>query len=217
MKLRPDFIRFASGSVVLILPWVEGVACGDSEAGRNGARPSSPRGRGRPRSRGWPGTRSASPRPAADGRARAAPRVPSGPTPPFRLVLRQGASSPLAARPGGPHGGPGAGQLIAASLAGDLILGGIDAAGFLEDLDGDLLVGADGVVGRSSGELGPSRAITPTSTNPALAQRPRTWLKRSPRASWWRTRSGRPSRGRGPGPRNHPEGDVLAAAALDPS
>ena len=45
------------------------------------------------------------------------------------------------------------GQLIAASLAMDLVLGDVDVAGFLDDLGGDLLVAADGLVSGSRGEL----------------------------------------------------------------
>jgi hypothetical protein len=45
------------------------------------------------------------------------------------------------------------GQLVAASLAVDLVLGGVDAAVLLEYLGGDPLVGANGAVARCGGEL----------------------------------------------------------------
>jgi hypothetical protein len=38
------------------------------------------------------------------------------------------------------------GQLVAASLAVNLVLGGIDAAGLSEDLGGDSLIASGGVV-----------------------------------------------------------------------
>ena len=80
------------------------------------------------------------------------------------------------------------GQLVAASLAVDLVLGGVDAAGLLEDLGGDLLVGADGAVAGRRGEFGAVDGDHADVDQAGLAQRPSTWPKRSPRASWWRTR-----------------------------
>ena len=99
----------------------------------------------------------------------------------------------------------------------DLVLGGVDPAGLGEDLGGDLLVGADRPVGGVGGELGAVDGDHADVDDPGLAAEPEDLaeeirqglLVADPKAGDRRVV------GRLVGA-DHPEGDVLAAAALDP-
>ena len=110
------------------------------------------------------------------------------------------------------------GQLVAASLAVDLVLGSIDAAGFFEDLGGDLLIGADGAVARRGSEFGAVDGDHPDLDQSGLGAEAED-LAEEVSESLLVADSEAGDRGvvgslvRA----DHPEGDVLAAAALDPS
>ena len=80
------------------------------------------------------------------------------------------------------------GQLVAAGIAVDLVLGGVDPSGLGEDLGGDLLVGADRSVGGVGGELGAVDREHADLDDPRLAAEPSTWPKSSASTSSWRTR-----------------------------
>ena len=100
----------------------------------------------------------------------------------------------------------------------DLVLGGVDAPGLGEDLGGDLLVGADRSVGGIGGELGAVDRDHADVDDPGLRAEPQDPAEE--------VRQRRLVANAKAGDRrvvgdlvgaDHPEGDVLAAAALDPA
>lgn len=109
------------------------------------------------------------------------------------------------------------GQLVAASLPVDLVLGGVDAAGLLEDLGGDLLVGADGTVARGGSEF---RAVQGdhADIDQAGLRAEAEHLAEEVAESLLVANAKAGDRGVVGNlvGADHPEGDVLPAAALDP-
>jgi hypothetical protein len=115
-------------------------------------------------------------------------------------------------------GGELLGELVAAGLAEALVLGGVDLGRLLQDLLGDLLVGADRGIGGIRPELGAVDGEHPDLDQPRL----RAEAEHAAKESRQRLPVANPEAGdRGVvgdlvgG--DHPEGDVLAAATLDPA
>src|SRR3954452_13988545 len=78
------------------------------------------------------------------------------------------------------------GELVAARLAVELVLGRIDLGRLLQDFLGDLLVVARRVMGRCGRDLVPSTATMPTFTSPARAHSPSTPPNSAGIACSWR-------------------------------
>ena len=140
---------------------------------------------------------------------------------------RLGALGPLAlellfglAKPGAApvRGAKPLGQLIASGLAVDLILGGVDATRLGEDLGGDLLVGADRAIGGRGGELGAVDREHADVDDPGLAAEPQHLAEEVGQRLFVANAKARDRRVVGGlVGADHPEGDVLSAAALDPA
>ena len=148
MKLRPNFIRLASGSVVLILP----SGCGGRRVGLRRAAEAAPVLHHPAGAVGLVvAVCPALGLPVLD-QAPAAELKPLLALPRDRLwscSARSALEALLCLAQPGPAAlaaGQVLGQLVAAGLAVDLVLGGVDAAGLGEDLGGDLLVAADRAV-----------------------------------------------------------------------
>ncbi len=154
MKLRPNFIRLASGSVVLTLP-------SGSAGGLKGFGGAPKRAAVLHHSAGAVGLV------VAVCPVLGLPVLDQPPTAELEALLacpwdRLFALGPLCVEallrlsqpgPAAVTAGQVLGELVAASIAVDLVLGGVDASCLFEDLGGDLLVGADGAVARRRGEL----------------------------------------------------------------
>jgi hypothetical protein len=153
MKLRPNFIRRASGSVVLIALGCLGRGVGLRRRSERAPVLHHPAGAVGLVALVCPplGAPVLVKAPPACLEARGAvARHRLRALGPLALQLLLGLAEPGAAavRAAKPLG-----QLIAAGIAVDLVLGSVDPAGLGDDLRGDLLVGADRAVGGVGGEL----------------------------------------------------------------
>ena len=138
----------------------------------------------------------------------------------LRLGRALGVEAPLCVPQPGPPS-PAAcelpGRLIAASRAIALVLGGVDALRLSEHLGGDLLVAADRRVGGRGSELRSIDRDHPGPHQPRLGTEAEHLAKEARQRLLVANPKARDRRVVGHLVRaDHPEGDVLAAAALDP-